>query len=97
MLLILGHRWDDETLGVPLVVWTTGAAESRTISDDRLPVTINSEWGKARNISSITRLLESASALLETLSDQRIVWVEGDHLPSSIHLAQGTKGIELNR
>jgi len=110
VLLILGHHWEDEsqisvagakryleTLGVPLVVWSTGAAETRTLSDDRLPVTIKTEWGKARNISSITRLLESTSGLLETLSEQRIVWVEGNHLPSAIRLAKGAKGIELNR
>jgi len=107
VLLILGHRWKDESqlsiaeaerylesLGVPLVVWTTGAAQSRTISDDRLPTVMKTEWGKARNVGSVTRLLESTGQLLEVLSDQRIVWVEGDHLPTAVRLAKGVKGIE---
>ncbi len=110
VLLILGHRWEDKSqisvagvtrylasLGVPLVVWTTGAAQSRTISDDRLPVTVKTEWGPGRNIASITRLLENARGLLETLSEQRIVWVEGNHLPTAIRLVKGARGIELNR
>ena len=105
VLLILGHRWEDESqlsvegakrylesLGVPLVVWTTGAAQTRTISDDRLPITVKTEWGKARNISSVTRLLESATGLLETLDEQRIVWIEGNHLPHAVRLAEGAKG-----
>ena len=107
VLLILGHRWKDESqlsvaaakrylesLGVPLVVWTTGAAQSRTISDDRIPTMMKTEWGKARNVASITRLLESTGRLLDVLSDQRIVWVEGDHLPTAMHLAKGAKGVE---
>ena len=107
VLLILGHRWEDESqlsvaaakqylasLGVPLVVWSTGAAQSRTVSDDRIPIVMKTEWGKARNVGSVTRLLESTRRLLEVLSDQRIVWVEGDHLPTAMHLAKGAKGIE---
>lgn len=110
VLLVLGHRWKDESqlsvadakrylesLGVPLVVWSTGAAQSRTISDDRLPTVIKTEWGKARNVGSITRLLESTGRLLETLSDQRIVWVEGNHLPTAASLAKGSEGVELIR
>jgi hypothetical protein len=113
VLLILGHRWEDasqlsvadakrylESLGVPLVVWTTGAAQSRTISDDRLPITMKTAWGRARNVSSITRLLESTTGILETLAEQRIVWVEGDHLPSSLRPAgrsRGVRAIEIDR
>jgi len=110
VLLILGHRWKDESqlsiaeakrylesLDVPLVVWTTGAAQSRTVSDDRIPITMKTEWGKARNVATITRLLENATRLLDVLSKQRIVWVEGNHLPSQIRLTKGAQGIELSR
>lgn len=110
VLLILGHRWTDESqlsihdarrylqsLAVPLVVWTTGAAQSRTVSDDRVPIVMKTEWGKARNVSTITRLLESSTRLLDTLSEQRIVWIEGNHLPNAMHLKDGVKGVELPR
>jgi len=110
VLLILGHRWKDESqlsiaeakrylesLDVPLVVWTTGAAQSRTLSDDRIPITMKTAWGKARNVATITRLLENTTKLLDVLSKQRIVWVEGNHLPSQIHLTKDAQGIELSR
>lgn len=40
------------------------------------------------------RAWSATGRLLDVLSDQRIVWVEGDHLPTAMHLAKGAKGVE---
>jgi hypothetical protein len=50
----------------------------------------------ARNVSSVNRLLASAGELRQTLAEQTIVWVEGQHLPRAIQLAKGARGVELD-
>ncbi len=85
------------SLRVPLVVWAAGQVQSKRVSEDRMPMAHNTPWGKARDISSNSRLLAAVSELRNELDNQWIVWVEGSHLPQDIQLAQGTKGLELAR
>ena len=41
-------------------------------------------WGKATDISSPPGCRNAVDALLNDLKTQRIVWVEGDHLPGEV-------------
>ncbi len=70
-------------LGVPLVVWNPqrGAADAGA-------------WGSARNISSDSRLEEAYKRLSKMLDRQRIVWLNGLHLPQRIVLGAEAEGVE---
>jgi hypothetical protein len=72
------------SLRVPLVVWTT---EEYMESD--------SAWGPATSISSLGRLEKAFKQVKRELDSQRIVWLEGIHLPQSISLSPAAKGIRL--
>ena len=72
------------SLRVPLAVWTT--AEEME-SDDA--------WGPATSISSLGRLEKAFNEVKRELDSQRIVWLEGIHLPQSISLSPAAKGIRL--
>jgi hypothetical protein len=68
-----------EQLRVPLVVWST-----------RLPTAaMRREWGDVSFIDSRGGLTEAWMDLLADLDRQRIVWVEGHHLPSTLEVAGG--------
>lgn len=73
-----------DRLRVPLLVWTTG--------DDRyLP------WGEARRLTT-PRSVERAIADLRRIVDQqRIVWVQGLHLPQEIEVSRGRRIDGLDR
>ncbi len=83
------------SLRVPLIVWATGQVQSRRVSEDRQPMIHDTPWGKARDISSDSRLLSAVRELRRDLDAQWIAWVEGSHLPQDIQLAQSAKGIKL--
>ncbi|MHB1044915.1 MAG: hypothetical protein ACYC4P_02780 [Thermoanaerobaculia bacterium] len=100
VVLILGPNAKDEgllgaeeaksfltRLGVPLQVWSAGRKHSREAV----------RW-KAKRVLSDTREVEGAVAeLLEAAARQRIVWVEGSHLPQDVALGALAKGIRLAR
>lgn len=69
---------------VPLFVWKVGEGASPA-----------SSWGEAEDVSTLPRLRAAVARLKEELESQRIVWVEGTHLPQSISLAPSAKGLEL--
>jgi hypothetical protein len=74
-------------LGVPLQVWSAGRKHSRE----------GVRW-EAKRVLSDTREVEGAVAeLLEAAARQRIVWVEGSHLPQDVELGPLVKGIRLAR
>jgi hypothetical protein len=77
-----------EHLRVPLVVWST-----------RLPTAaMRNEWGEVSFIDSRGGLTEVWIDLLRDLDRQRIVWVEGHHLPSALEVAGGEvslAGVEM--
>ncbi|MBP7677762.1 MAG: hypothetical protein KBB14_15730, partial [Thermoanaerobaculia bacterium] len=74
-------------LGVPLEVWSAGRKPSREAV----------RW-KAQRVLSATWEVEGAGhELLEAAARQRIVWVEGSHLPQDVELGPLAKGIRLAR
>jgi len=75
-----------ELLRVPLFVWTL---------EDSLPE--RSPWGEVSAVGVRSSLRAAYSRLRDSLDSQRILWVEGRHLPQEIALEPGTVGIELVR
>ena len=65
-----------EKLRVPLVVWSlTRSAPSRL-----------DEWGPVEVVTSLSGLRKAWGDLLRELDRQRVVWVEGAHLPQTIEV-----------
>jgi hypothetical protein len=74
-----------ESVHVPLFVWNLYGAQT--------PGTQG--WGGGEDISTLD-LLEQATARLRTaLDSQRIVWLDGRHLPQSIALTPAARGVDL--
>jgi hypothetical protein len=72
------------SLRVPLAVWTT----AEDLENDP-------GWGTVTSISSLGRLDKAFDRVKRDLDRQRIVWLEGIHLPQSISLSPAAKGIRL--
>ena len=75
-----------ERLGVPLVVWNPKRGETEA-----------GRWGAARNVSTRSLLDGAYRDLTRMLDRQRVVWVEGLHLPQEIALGPGVEAVELVR
>jgi hypothetical protein len=75
-----------EAIHVPLFVWS--------LENPRRNPGVAS-WGDVEVISSIPRLSKAVAELRTELASQRIVWLEGRHLPQSIALTPEAKGIEM--
>ena len=75
------------SIRVPLFVWAVekGTAESPALA----------AWGKVEDASNLNRFRSAVARLRDTLEAQRVVWVEGTHLPQSISLAPTAAGIQL--
>jgi hypothetical protein len=76
-----------ESIHVPLYVWSLYGRSSAAAK----------RWGGAEDISSVFKLSTAVARLRRELEAQRIVWLEGRHLPQSIALAQGVQGVDLLR
>jgi hypothetical protein len=71
------------SLNVPLFVWQLGeSSPPRT------------DWGPSARISSFGDLKRAWRALDKSLNRQRVVWLEGIHLPNAVEIVAGGK-IEL--
>ena len=70
-------------LRVPLVVWSTTRNGSP------------GPWGADKAATGLGSIEKASRRLLNDLERQRIVWVEGLHLPHEIELAENDKGIRL--
>jgi hypothetical protein len=88
-------RWNPDAtrrfltdLHVPLRVWAL-AATRRGETD--------SVWGPATNAGSEPLMDGALVALREQLARQRIVWLEGAHLPQRIELNEAARGVRLAR
>lgn len=92
VLLVLGPQTPDASrykpeevrrylaaLRVPLVVWSL----------DRPSAALTRAWGEAADVSSVHGLRAAVGRLRRQLDAQRVVWVEGLHLPQSITAAPG--------
>lgn len=88
-LLAAGARSFLACLHVPLLVWTVGAGAAEAAA-----------WGKPAEVTDVSTpaAFEDATKRLSALVDrQRIVWVEGVHLPQSISLSDRASGVTLAR
>lgn len=97
VVLVVGREYPDgsrfsakevlaflDVLGVPLHVWSTGRIERGRRSEDRVPLSHATPWGRARDISSLARLRDAVAALRRSLDSQFTAWIKGDHLPQEI-------------
>jgi hypothetical protein len=71
-------------LRVPLFVWTLEA-----------PGATAAAWGPSENISVVSTLYRAAGEIRQQLDSQRIVLVDGRHLPQSIVLSPAAAGLQL--
>ena len=75
-------------LGVPLLVWVV-APGSRDAA---------AGWGGGRTVRTRAEFRSAARELEAVMADQRIVWVEGEHLPQSISVTSAApKGVTVAR
>ncbi|HEY4590732.1 MAG TPA: hypothetical protein VII86_16005, partial [Thermoanaerobaculia bacterium] len=75
------------TLRVPLFVWCVG--------DPKPGSAAAASWGKVEIIRQAKELSRAVAVLREALDAQRIVMVDGRHLPQSIALSPKAAGVEL--
>lgn len=108
VVLILGTEVEDTSayeiaemqrflraLRVPMQVWWTGHPTTRSVSEDRRPLTVDTPWGRADDVSTPRRLEQTTSELRQQLDRQLTIWIEGSYLPQEIELAKGVRGIRL--
>jgi hypothetical protein len=74
---------------VPLFVWSLYGAKTPAA------VAWSGGEGKAEDVSSLSRLADAVDRLKGELADQRVVWLDGHHLPQSIALSPAATGLEL--
>lgn len=72
-------------LRVPLYVWAVDGISARRA--DR--------WGRVTLIRDYPAFLAASQRLLDDVAAQRIVWVEGEHLPQSITVSPAARGIRI--
>ena len=70
-------------LRVPLFVWT----KNRKMADPA--------WGKAQVISTRSDVRGAVRKVTKAVEAQRIVWLEGRHLPQSISLSPKARRVTL--
>ena len=100
VVLVVGERPSDvsglsppavrrylEHLGVPLHVWAVG-----TVPDE-----VAEAWGDVRPVPTKSALRRAVNELSESLERQRIVWVEGLHLPQQVGLSDAAGDLRLVR
>lgn len=74
-----------EQLHVPLHVWSLSELSPETVA----------EWGEPENVGSLSKLEGTVKRLSKALNRQRIVWLEGIHLPQSVRLEGEVASIQL--
>jgi hypothetical protein len=77
-----------ESIRVPLFVWSLYGPDPPGAAAWTSPE-------KADDISTLPKLERAVSRLKAELADQRIVWLDGRHLPQAIALGAEAKGVEL--
>jgi hypothetical protein len=71
---------------VPLHVWTLSSPAAGSLA---------TAWGPAAEVQSTSGLAGAVTALRRDLDSQRIVMVDGRHLPQSIRLGPAARDVEL--
>lgn len=74
------------SLRVPLYVWTLGPPAAGSLA---------AAWGPASQVQSTGDVAAAVAALRRDLDAQRIVMVDGRHLPQSIQLGAAARNVEL--
>jgi hypothetical protein len=72
-------------LRVPLYVWAVDGPSARKAK----------RWGKVSLVRDTESFLDAGRRLLDDVAAQRIVWVDGVHLPQSITLSPKASGIRI--
>ena len=72
-------------LRVPLYVWAIDGSSARKAE----------AWGNVVVVRDYPAFIAAGQTLLDEVAAQRIVWVEGVHLPQSITLAPAAKGVRI--
>jgi hypothetical protein len=100
VVLVLGRdvedasRYDPDTvrkylasIRVPLFVWSLYGPNTPAAK----------RWGGAEDISTVSKMSAAVRKLRSELEAQRIVWLEGRHLPQAIALSPHAQGVDLPR
>jgi len=74
-------------LGVPVYVWSVG----------EVPPAMERAWGEVRSVRRKSWFQAAVEDLANDLDHQRIVWVDGLHLPQDVSLSGQAKGLRLVR
>lgn len=77
-----------ESIHVPLFVWSLYGSSSPAARAWGTP-------GEIEDISNTARLGQAVAKLKAELDAQKIVWIEGRHLPQTVTLSPEAKGVEL--
>ena len=77
-----------ETIRVPFAVWSLKSPATQPLAKS---------WGAVEDVSSAGRLEKAVERLKADLASQRIVWVQGRHLPQEITLSEKAAGLEFAR
>jgi hypothetical protein len=72
-----------QALRVPLVVWSTRNDEAMA------------PWGHVDTVKGLGSIDKLSRRLMKSLHRQWIVWIEGNHLPNEIEVAENNLGIRL--
>lgn len=76
-----------DELGVPLFVWSVGEVSEA----------VAAAWGDVRPVHRESEFRRAVEELSETLERQRIVWIEGLHLPQEVSLSKPAGDVRLLR
>lgn len=82
-----------EALMVPLVVWSSGIRAGVGVKDGTVKGAAGKStvWGDSHDVSSLAGLEKAVTDLTRMLDRQRLVWIEGLHLPQDITLVGDAK------
>ncbi len=108
VLLILGEDTRDDSrytaaavrgylaaIHVPLFVWSAADPKHPAAAGAAAARKAAAVWGEAEDVSSAERLRGASERLLRELIEQRVVWLEGFHLPQTVALTPAARGVEL--
>jgi hypothetical protein len=98
VILLLGQEREDgsrfpveaargylDALKVPLIVWDLSGPTKK----------VPPGWGDARPVDNVDDLVRAVRRVRYQLDEQRIIWINGRHLPQDIELGPKAKGISL--